>query len=115
MTNGPVTIFRRGEWWFVGCEKDWMACQSSGSVDDLFSRVVPFPEAGPNCMHSEVLLTAFAKDVLLRERATLRILKGGVAMDDEIRSILQRTPQWKRGVVFRLDPKDGNGSPSDPR
>jgi hypothetical protein len=102
LTSGPVTVFRRGDWWFVGCEEDWMARQSSGSVDDLFSRIVAFPEAGPNSMHSEVLLTAFAQDVLIKEGGALHVLQGCVSEQDEVWKTLQQAPQWKRGVAFRV-------------
>ena len=104
LTDGPVTVMRRGGWWLVGCEEDWMARQSSGSVDDLFSKIVPFPEAGPNSMHSEVLLTAFAKEVLTKDETTLRAIKGFVAEDDEVCGILRRASHWKRGVAFRIGP-----------
>jgi hypothetical protein len=104
LTGGPVTVVRRGEWWLVGCEEDWMARQSSGSVDDLFAKIVPFPEAGPNSMHSEILLMAFAKEVLIKEDATLRAVKGLVAADDEVWDILRSAPHWRRAVAFRLEP-----------
>jgi hypothetical protein len=104
LTDGPVTVLHRGEWWLVVAEADWMTRQSSGSVDDLFSKIVSFPEAGPNSMHSEVLLTAFAKDVITKDATTLRTIKGFVAEDDEVYGLLQSNPRCKRGVAFRLTP-----------
>jgi len=102
LTGGPVTVFRRGDWWFVGCEEDWMALPSGPSVDELFCRIVAFPEAGPNAMHSEILLTAFARDVLLKEGGTLRALKGSMPEADEARGTLLRDPRWQRAVAFRV-------------
>jgi hypothetical protein len=104
LTGGPVTVFRRGDWWVIGCEEDWMTRQSSGSVDDLFFKMVAFPEAGPNSMHSEVLLTAFATEVLTKESTTVRTIKGFVEEDDEVYGLLHTRPQWKRGVAFRIEP-----------
>jgi hypothetical protein len=54
-------------------------------------------------MHSEVLLMTFAKDSLIREGAILRLLKGCVSENDEVRSILQRDARWKRGVAFCVE------------
>jgi hypothetical protein len=104
LTDGPVTVLHRGAWWLVVAEEDWMTRQSSGSVDDLFHKIVAFPEAGPNSMHSEVLLTAFAQDVITKDATTLCTIKGCVAEDDEIHGILQSNPRWQRGVAFRLAP-----------
>jgi hypothetical protein len=80
-----------------------MARPSVGSADDLFRRIVAFPEAGPNAMHSEILLTAFARDVLLKEGSTLRALKGCVSEADEAWGTLLRDPRWQRGVAFRIE------------
>jgi hypothetical protein len=102
LTKGPVTAFRQGDWWFVGCEEDWMARLSSGSVDDIFSKIVAFPEAGPNSMHSEVLLAAFSEDVLVKEGEVLYTVKGCVSEEDEAWTVLRRASRWKRGVAFRL-------------
>jgi hypothetical protein len=100
-----VTVFRRDDWWFVGCEEDWLAQVSSGSVEDFFLKIVAFPAAGPNSMHSEILLAAFAKDVLIKEGEAVRALKGCGSEDDKARHILQGT-SWQLGVAFRLEPPE---------
>lgn len=102
LTDGPVTVERRNGWWIVGCESDWMTRQASGSVADLFHKIVPFPEAGPNSLHCEILLTAFADTVVISDERTVHPIQGVVTENDEICKVLRSNPRWKRGVAFRV-------------
>ena len=54
-------------------------------------------------MHSEVLLTAFAQDVLTSGREGQRLIKGEVSPSDPIWSCLADR-NWSRAVAFRLAP-----------
>jgi hypothetical protein len=70
-----VEMGRSDEWWWVAADFDWIS--SSGVSDqEIFSRVVPLPEAGANSMRGEVLLTAFASAVVTVVGNTPRILAG---------------------------------------
>ena len=50
-------------WWVVVADVDWLA-SAGRPLSELFSTIVPFPGAGDNSMRSEVLLGAFAEQVL---------------------------------------------------
>src|SRR2546423_2717418 len=59
-----VELLHHQDWWIIAANADWMALPKSCGVRELFDRVVPFPESGVNSMRSEVLLSAFADEVL---------------------------------------------------
>jgi len=50
----------------------------------LFTQVVPFPEAGVNSMRTEVLLTAFAQDVIIRNGVNRTVIAGRVGLDGSV-------------------------------
>ena len=73
---------RASDWWLVLASHDWLG-DSRDDERSLFSNIVPFPQVGPNSMRSEVLLTAFADDVVTFTPDRADVLKGdaGVAGD----------------------------------
>jgi hypothetical protein len=88
-------------WWAVAADVDWLAA-APVPVDELFRRIVPFPEAGVNSMRSEILLTAFADDVLTWNGNDQPYRLKGVADDwHAIRNKLADAT-WKRVIAFRL-------------
>jgi len=102
LTQGRVTALQEKSWWIVACDVDWMSKVAGVAVEDLFSRIIPFPQAGANSMHSEVLLTAFAKDVITWDHRGRRSIKGDVAVHDAMSGIIKSDPQWHRVVAFRM-------------
>ena len=103
LTSGHVTAFRNAAWWVIASDIDWIAIQSSSSVEDLFSRIVPLPQAGPNSMRGEVLLVAFARDVVTQSENSRHVVKGDISMHDQVWEILNSDPTWKRLIAFRLE------------
>jgi hypothetical protein len=93
-----AAIQRVDRWWLVASDHDWVG----PSVIDYFHRVVPFPDAGPNSMRAEVLLTAFADDVVTFDAASHEVIKGMVDLAEPIFALRKRHPEWKRVIAFRL-------------
>jgi hypothetical protein len=58
----PARVNRAQQWWEVSSATDWLA-GPSGMGLGAFTQIVPFPAAGQNSFHSEILLTAFADAV----------------------------------------------------
>ena len=102
LTGGRVTAFQDGAWWVVACDADWMTGEPGLSVDALFSRIVPFPQAGPNSMHNEVLLAAFAHDIVVQGGDSCAVIKGNVPPASEVWAAIKSNQEWKRVVAFRL-------------
>jgi hypothetical protein len=103
LTDAPVTLVHKGPWWIVAGEADWLATQPRVSIPELFTHIIAFPEAGPNSMRGEVLLSAFASDVLTTSRHEHCVIKGTATLGPEIAELLQARPQWKRVVLFRME------------
>ena len=61
-----IRVQHINEWWLIGSSADSFPEDSGEQLITLFTQVVPFPEAGVNSMRTEVLLTAFAQDVIIR-------------------------------------------------
>src|ERR1051326_4447277 len=70
LSQQAVAILQRDLWWVVAGEEDWIEpfrrgwarqSRSEWSLQDYFTHLVPFPEYGVNCVHSEAVLTAFSQ------------------------------------------------------
>jgi hypothetical protein len=103
LNNGPVSLAHFDRWWLVAAEADWMSADAGATAEDVFHRLVPFPEAGPNSIRPEVLLTAFATTVVTWHLGRVTVVKGEVSPDDEIERVVAAHPLWKRWVAFRMD------------
>ena len=91
--------FRLNDWWIVASDADWLNCGAVADIHDHFHRVVPFPEAGVNSMHAEVLLTAYTDHVLTTDGTERLTIKG--REDSDVFRMMQAYPDWKRMVAFR--------------
>jgi hypothetical protein len=91
---------RIDEWWVVASDRDWIGIHEGEKLRSHFNRIVAFPEAGVNTMHSEVLITAFAKDVFTSDTSTQCVIHGSI--DGAVNSIISDHPEWKRLVAFRV-------------
>jgi hypothetical protein len=98
---GRVELSHDGCWWWVAADRDWMDHDQAFPGRDAFSQIVPFPEAGVNSMRSEVLLTAFAEQVVAVVDGARKRVKGELADADQVWRVLPSTG-WARVVAFRL-------------
>ena len=91
-----VRIDRREQWWIVTADLDWL-----GERDALqaFRRLVSYPEGGENSMRSEVLLTAFAHDVVTMAHGEILAIKGET--DASQQAFLASFSKAGRLVAFR--------------
>ncbi len=94
-------VVHHDDWWLVAADFDWIKSPAI-SIRELFNRVIPFPEAGVNSMRSEVLVSAFADDVVTSNGGSSEVLKG-VSAGHESLSV-PNDPSWARVVAFRLAP-----------
>jgi hypothetical protein len=103
MTLGAthVDVCRNDDWWTVASDKDWLAGQGESDVAALFAGVVPFPKAGVNSMRAEVLLTAFARDILTSDEQSAQLIKGDFPSNWLAWKLPSPTP-WVRIVRFRM-------------
>ena len=96
-----VTIERApAQWWIVWSPTDWLAHYE---IQRLFTRVTSFPKAGPNSMRPEILLTAFAADVVTYSRGELSIIKG--VQDLVIEEFSSRYADLQALIGFRCGPE----------
>lgn len=89
----------RGDWWSVAADCDWLTDQKT-TIEELFSQLVPFPQAGVNSIRSEVLLTAFAQDVVTTDMNEVRIITG--VQPSESHSAPRALRPWARIIEFRI-------------
>ncbi len=95
-----VIILREAGWYGVGSDVVWLP----GGTDEVarcFEEMRPFPQAGVNSVHSEVLVGAFASGIVVwRENKIL--LARGMDTRDRI-GVSNPFPEWVRqAVVFKL-------------
>jgi hypothetical protein len=91
-----LAIKRLGAWWIIWSKRDWLPPRDHHTA---FQRIVSYPEGGQNSMRAEVLLTAFASDVVTQTGTGLLAIKG--APDSELRRFLSQHGDVGRVVAFR--------------
>ena len=90
------------EWSVVAAADDWFLLGQFRIPESLqFASLTPFPEAGQNSTRPEVLVAAFARDIVVLGPLGVRVAKGTVAANDALHSVFARFPAWKRAVAFR--------------
>jgi len=80
---GRVLVLRHGPWWAVAADADWLTapCRFPSLPPECFRRIVPFPEAGVNCMRHEILATAFARAVVSCTPERREVISGAELAD----------------------------------
>lgn len=96
-----AVAIRLNAWWIVASDEDWLPNYPEERGRDPFTSILAFPEAGPNSMHAEVLITAFSRDVVTFADRQERTVQG--ESDDALREFVGQHPEWRRCVAFRLD------------
>jgi hypothetical protein len=99
--RGECRIVQRDGWWFVTSDVDWLAQELS--VRDLFERVVPAPQHGEHSMRAEVLVNAFAQDVLVFSAGEATEIKGRGPEGPVIERVV-REASMTGMIAFRLSP-----------
>jgi hypothetical protein len=102
LTDGHITALKKNEWWIAGSAVDWLSADSNYSTKELFARMIPMPEAGQNSIRGEVLLTAFAKDVVTIINGQLSLIKGSIQGAEDFLRKLNQKNDWTRLVAFRM-------------
>lgn len=103
VTQDEVSVCKRQNgWWIIRAEEDWLD-EGVGGTDRLFSEIVAFPEAGRNSMRPEILVSAFASDVITVGPDGRQTLKGNIPSEAEIWSLLQVAGR-QRALAFRMAP-----------
>lgn len=102
--GSETCTMHRGDWWVISSNVDWLATCPDYAPEELFFRIVAFPEAGPNSMRAEILLTAFAQQVITASADQQSIIKGQASQADDIWQLIASRPGWKRTVAFRCAP-----------
>ncbi|WP_095988978.1 hypothetical protein [Cystobacter fuscus] len=100
VTSGPVTALRRDRWWVIYSPLDWFG-EYSEKIDELFGRIVPFPEGGRNSSRAEIVLTAFASSVVTASATRVQwIKKRDIASVDPTAAWVQQSQPLGRLVAF---------------
>ena len=76
-TNSLVYLSQSEDWWLIGSRQEWLVeSTNTKSVRDYFLTFIPTPEAGVNAFRAEVLVAAFATDVVVFDKLQRHIVKG---------------------------------------
>jgi hypothetical protein len=102
LTGKSVTILKQKDWWIIACEKDWLENDSNYTIGEIFSRMIPFPQAGQNSIRAEILLTAFAQDIITVIDRKLTVIKGDLTEDNSISAFASKNNSYKRILAFRM-------------
>jgi hypothetical protein len=105
LTEQLISVQHTADWWIIAGKEDWIARCSDRPIENYFRSIVPFPEAGVNSMHGEVLLTAFADDVVTATPGRMIAIKGVIAENDMLWTLINALPKWERIVAFRARTK----------
>ncbi|CAN5822960.1 hypothetical protein BH09VER1_BH09VER1_41440 [soil metagenome] len=96
-------LFTEQGWWIVVADADWFG---SHSEEALFTRILPYTEAGANSIRTEVLIGAFASCVWTATPTLDSTVKGTPSEMDLIRGLAKKLClplQWARAVAFKCE------------
>jgi hypothetical protein len=110
---GKTLVVHDDRWWAVAADVDWLSTSASGlPLAELFARIIPLPEAGVNSMRSEVLIGAFAEQIVTwGENDPKRVMKGSEVESGRLASSVADSI-WKRVVAFAVEPAASKPAPS---
>ncbi len=97
-----VTILKKDDWWLVASEFDWIENSGGYSIEEIFSRIIPFPEDGQNSVRGEILLKAFAQDVFTESTSNSTVIKDRISQKIRIWLDTQKNSSLKRIIAFRM-------------
>jgi hypothetical protein len=60
----PIHIDLHANWWIFAAKNDWILDDNRSSVTETFFEHVPYWKKGPACIHTPVIVTAFAEKVI---------------------------------------------------
>jgi hypothetical protein len=95
-------VFRQDDWWIIASPTDWLGGHNAYAPEDLFHRIVAMPEAGQNAMRGEVLLTAFAQNVITATPTECTVISGEAPLDEKVWNLVSKSPEWQRLIAFTL-------------
>ncbi len=96
------TVFRTNDWWIIASTTDWLSGHEDYAPEELFHRIVAMPEVGQNAMRGEVLLTAFAQQVVTATPTACTVISGEGSTDDGVWNLVSTSPKWQRIIAFRV-------------
>jgi hypothetical protein len=97
--RGECRIVQRDGWWFVTSDIDWLVHELP--LRELFQRVVPAPQHGEHSMRAEVLVNAYADDVLAISGGQATEIKGHAPDGPLVQSVIQGSSPCGM-IAFRL-------------
>ncbi len=82
----PVAVDFCLDWWVVSSPKNWLDVDRP--VSELFTNLIPNPKAGRNASRNEIVVNAFADNVIVCQQGHVELIKGKVdeALINEIKS-----------------------------
>jgi hypothetical protein len=97
-----IGVVRELGWHAVGADLDWFtAGQYQAGDDELFRRVLAFPERGQNSLRVEILVAAFADDVVTITPTRTVLVAGKCEAVAALQALLV-SRRWTRLVGFRM-------------
>ena len=95
-----VTASVVGGWFCVSSPTDWLIEDGRSVAEAAFQRIVSYRAGGDNSMRPEVLLTAFAKDVVTATADQFRVVAGSA---DDLPDRFE-APVGGRAIGFTFHP-----------
>lgn len=102
LTGAVATALTIDAWWVVGATIDWINTASDQDLIRRFEAIVPFPEAGQNSFHCEIILAAFASSLIVFGPSGSCVVKGEMTFAEHVGDLMNLHPEWKRAVAFQI-------------
>jgi len=101
LTLGVEEIWVRhyDTWWIIGSADDWLQYDSSFSIEEAFTKIIPLPDGPPEAFRREILLTAFADNVFIKKDQEIIKIKGSLPSDN---NWLDNPPRGHRIIAFEF-------------
>jgi hypothetical protein len=101
-SNEVVTHYDRSSaMWVIGSRTSWLEVDGI-PPEDLFARIVPLKDAGPNSMRSEVVVNAFSAEVAAFDSNRYLFTKGKGNAKLTLATVLGTWPLLTTGIAFSI-------------
>ncbi|TWT29266.1 hypothetical protein [Blastopirellula retiformator] len=98
MPTALVVYQQFGDWRILGSDRNWVG--DVAEPHDVFERIVTYHRNQRTSFHAEVLLAAFARDVVLFSGSEPERIQGNAKIPAELIEFTRRYPQLVRCTVF---------------
>ncbi|MEZ6049154.1 MAG: hypothetical protein R3C11_26980 [Planctomycetaceae bacterium] len=99
LTKKQAHLDKLDNWFIVAANEDWLSYTNTADIQQVFRTHIHLAEMGSFDMYGEVILTAYAENVVTFLDTKMTVIKGEKE-SQLLAKFIESKPDWKRVVAF---------------